>query len=67
MNPNNIYIICIKDLTSNKWRQVLSCYLKVKFYTQFEEKIIVLNPSTYVCTKSKYKCICFKYIYVTRI
>jgi len=27
MNPNNIYIIYIKDLTLNKWHQVLSCYL----------------------------------------
>jgi len=27
MNPNNIYIIYIKDLISNKWRQVSSCYL----------------------------------------
>jgi len=26
MNSNNIYIICIKDLISNKWRQVLFCY-----------------------------------------
>jgi len=26
MNPNNIYIICIKDLISDKWRQVSSCY-----------------------------------------
>jgi len=26
MNPN-IHIICIKDLMSNKWRQVSSCYL----------------------------------------
>jgi len=49
MNPNNIYIICIKDLISKingaKFHPVIST---VKFHTQFEERTIVPNPSTYV-------------------
>jgi len=32
MNSNNIYIICIKDLISNKWRQVIIPPLFRKFY-----------------------------------
>jgi len=48
MNPNNIYIICIKDLISNIWRQVPFYYFDIKFYTQFKDKTIVPNPSTYV-------------------
>jgi len=56
MNLNNIYIIRIKDLISNKWRQVSSYFILSRQLnsTQFEEKIIVPNPSTYVCTKLKY-------------
>jgi len=31
MKPNNIYIICTKDLISNKWRQVIIPLFR-KFY-----------------------------------
>jgi len=31
MNPNNIYIICVKDLISNKWREVIVPLFR-KFY-----------------------------------
>jgi len=54
MNPNNIHIICIKDVILNKWRQISLCYLDSKFHTQFEEKIIVPNLSTYVPNLSTY-------------
>jgi len=37
-----------KRFDINKWRQVSSYYSTVKFHTQFEEKTIVPNPSTYV-------------------
>jgi len=56
MNPNNIYIICIKDFISNKWGQVSSCYLELNS-TQFEEKTIVPNPSTYVYISNIYMSI----------
>jgi len=52
MNPNNIYIICIKDLISIKWRQVSSCYFG---------SWIVPNPSTYVYISNIYIYI---YIYI---
>jgi len=42
MNPNNIYIICIKDLISNKWRhinQIKDLIQKIKEVTIQNEKI----------------------------
>jgi len=42
MNSNNMYVYYLyKRLDINKWRQVSSYYLTVKFHTQFEEKAIV--------------------------
>jgi len=48
LKSNNMYITCIKDLISISGAKFHPIISTVKFHTQFEEKTIVPNSSTYV-------------------